>query len=92
MADNGNNGGSHNIGWFLGGLGAGLALGLTIGILFAPRPGFETRRMLRERFDESAENLLDRLDAFMTAARKKLESIAKRLGADKETPEGSEPA
>ena len=92
MANNGNDGGSHSIGWFLGGLGAGLALGLTIGILFAPRSGVETRRILREHLDESAENFLDRLDAFMAAARKKLDHIVKRLGVDQESPEGSEPA
>jgi gas vesicle protein len=92
IANNGNGGGGHNVGWFLGGLGAGLALGITIGILFAPRPGFETRRILRERFDESAENLLDRLDVFMTATKKRLEGLAKRLGMEKESSEESEPA
>ncbi|MHA2620374.1 MAG: YtxH domain-containing protein [bacterium JZ-2024 1] len=89
MANNENGGGGHNVGWFLGGLGAGLALGITIGILFAPRPGYETRRILRERLDDSAENLLDRLDAFVTAAKKKLEGIAQRLGMEKEGGEES---
>lgn len=92
MSNGGNGSGAHNVGWFLGGLGAGLALGITMGILFAPRPGFETRRILRERFDESAENLLESLDSFISAAKKKLESIAKRFGAEEGQPEEAEPA
>ena len=39
----------------LGGLGIGIIIGLTIGLLYAPREGRETREMLRERAEEVRE-------------------------------------
>ena len=42
--------------WFA----AGLAAGSAIGILFAPQPGEETRRKLRDLADEGRNTLADR--------------------------------
>lgn len=35
------------------------ALGLAIGVLIAPRPGVETRRMLGERFTKLMDSLIE---------------------------------
>jgi gas vesicle protein len=42
---------SSSFGWFL----AGLGLGAVVGVLYAPRPGSETREALRARADEGRE-------------------------------------
>jgi gas vesicle protein len=42
---------SNSFGWFL----AGLGLGAVVGILYAPRPGNETREVLRERAEEGRD-------------------------------------
>ena len=41
----------------LGALVTGGALGAALGILFAPRKGSETRKILREKLDELAKKL-----------------------------------
>jgi gas vesicle protein len=42
--------------WFL----AGLGLGAVVGVLYAPRPGRETRQAILDAADESREYLTDR--------------------------------
>jgi gas vesicle protein len=46
----------NSFGWFL----AGLGLGAAVGILYAPRPGSETREVLRSRAEEGKEYVRDR--------------------------------
>ena len=47
---------SNSFGWFL----AGLGLGAVVGVLYAPRPGSETREALRARADEGREYMKNR--------------------------------
>ncbi len=35
------------------------AVGVAVGVLFAPRPGIETRRMLSERFSRALSGILE---------------------------------
>lgn len=35
------------------------AIGVAVGMLFAPRPGAETRRMLAERFNAALDSILE---------------------------------
>ena len=42
--------------WFL----AGLGLGAVVGVLFAPKPGKDTRDELRQRADEGREYVMSR--------------------------------
>jgi gas vesicle protein len=44
--------------WFLAGLGVGAA----VGILYAPRPGSETRDAIRSKADESREYMRERAE------------------------------
>ena len=41
----------NSLGWFL----AGLGLGAAVGILYAPRPGDETREVIRAKAEESRD-------------------------------------
>jgi gas vesicle protein len=45
-----------NVVWFL----AGAAIGATLGILFAPKSGEETRELIARRASESGRDLADR--------------------------------
>lgn len=47
---------NNNIGWFL----AGLGLGAVVGILYAPKPGSETRQSLLDSAGEGREFVLAR--------------------------------
>ena len=68
---------NRNNGALLGvGLFAGLALGLTIGLLYAPRPGRETRAMIKERAmdikdraGDMAEDMKERAGSMMNMAK-----------------------
>ena|SRR6266850_982718 len=46
----------NSFGWFL----AGLGFGALVGIMFAPRPGSETREALRSKAEEGREVLRNR--------------------------------
>ena len=46
----------------------GLGLGVGIGLLFAPRAGNETRQIIREKADESADYLKKQADELRTNA------------------------
>jgi gas vesicle protein len=52
MADRDGN----SFGWFL----AGLGLGAVVGILYAPRPGDETREVIRAKAEESRDYVTTR--------------------------------
>ena len=47
---------SNSFGWFL----AGLGLGALVGVLYAPRPGSETRDVLRARAEEGRDYMRSR--------------------------------
>ncbi len=71
---------NRNSGSLLGiGLAAGLALGLTIGLLYAPRPGRETRAMIKDRAmdikdkaGDMAEDIRERAGSMMHSAKERL--------------------
>jgi gas vesicle protein len=65
----GDNSGS-NLGFFLVGLGVGAVLGL----LFAPKPGKETRRYIGQKADEGKENLTKK----SREARRQAEDLVER--------------
>ncbi len=46
----------NSLGWFL----AGLGLGAVVGILYAPRPGTETREAIRARAEEGRDYMKTR--------------------------------
>lgn len=58
----------------LGSFGAGLALGLLLGagatLLFAPRPGEETRALIGERMHRLGDDVADRWDDLQDALRR----------------------
>jgi gas vesicle protein len=47
---------------FLIGLILGVAMGAAVGLLVAPQPGSETRRVLRERVRRAGEEMEDDLE------------------------------
>jgi gas vesicle protein len=71
---------NRNSGAMMGvGLAAGLALGLAIGLLYAPRPGKETRAILKERAmevkdkaGEMAEDMKERAGSMMQMAKERM--------------------
>jgi gas vesicle protein len=46
----------------------GMGIGVAVGILFAPKPGEETRRFLREKADEGKDYLKKRGDDLIDSA------------------------
>ena len=73
---------NRNSGAMMGvGLVAGMALGLAIGMLYAPRPGKETRTMLKERAmeikektGEMAEDLKERAGSMMQMTKERMQA------------------
>ena len=54
----------------------GVAIGVGIGILFAPKSGEETRRELKEKFDELYEKIKDiKIEDVRLAITKKIQEI-----------------
>ena len=63
------------------GAGIGTVLGVTAGILFAPKSGKETRQIIADRTGESARNLKDRA----AATREKISESARQTGSKVQT-------
>lgn len=62
----------------LKGFGLGLLIGVVLGILFAPRPGRESRAILRDKIDYIKDRAID----FMEEAGERSTEMVKR-GAEK---------
>ena len=56
---------------------AGVAVGATLGILFAPARGSSTRRKIARKSDEYAEGLEDRFNEFVGGITDKFHSVKK---------------
>ena len=54
---------------------AGVAVGATLGILFAPSRGSSTRRKILRKSDEYADDLGEKFNEFADSIRKEFESI-----------------
>lgn len=82
-----------NLGKVLLGITAGVAVGVTLGVLFAPHKGSKTRRKIVERQNELTDDLENRIDEFISLLTKKYESIKERATHISETwiskPEGT---
>jgi gas vesicle protein len=48
---------------FLLGVAIGIGLGAAVGLLVAPQPGSETRRVIRERINKGADELDDEMES-----------------------------
>lgn len=64
-----------SIGKVLIGVMAGIAVGTTIGILYAPDKGSSTRRKISQRGNEYAEDLGNKFNAFVESINKKIEAV-----------------
>ncbi|WAC08133.1 MAG: YtxH domain-containing protein [Thermodesulfobacteriota bacterium] len=53
---------------------AGGLIGATLGLLFAPRPGVETREKIKERAEEAREKLRDAVETMRDKAEKLAET------------------
>ena len=54
---------------------AGVAIGATLGILFAPDKGTKTRSMISKKSDDYAEELEQQLNKFLESISSKLETV-----------------
>lgn len=57
------------------GLLAGVAIGATLGILFAPEKGIKTRSLISKKSDDYAEELEQQLTKFLENFSTKLETV-----------------
>lgn len=57
------------------GILAGVAVGATLGILFAPDKGSKTRRKISKKGDEYADGLGEKFNEFIDSVTKKFESV-----------------
>lgn len=58
------------------GLFAGMAAGLTVGVLFAPARGAVTRRRIAESAEDLAETSREKMDDLTRAARRKARNVS----------------
>ncbi len=68
MADNG-------LDKFVTGLLAGALIGTAIGMLMAPKPGSETRQIVRERAGEYLDTARERAGGYVGTARERVQNI-----------------
>ncbi len=59
------------------GLMAGVAIGATLGILFAPEKGEYTRKKISKKSDDYAQELEDKFSEFIESLSSKFESVKK---------------
>ena len=64
-----------NSGKVLLGVLAGVAVGATLGILFAPARGKSTRRKISRKSDEYADELKEKFNEFIGSITKKVENL-----------------
>ncbi len=72
-------------GWFLGGLGLGLLVGVTFGLLFAPKTGEELRRIIRENVEGGWDKIKEKLEAWLATAKEKTSEILHELESVEDT-------
>lgn len=65
----------------LGVFGAGIAVGATLGLLFAPKRGDELRHDLRDRIDDLRERLPENFDQARSQAKDTLESVKEEVSS-----------
>lgn len=64
------------------GLGVGLAIGATLGLLYAPEKGKETRRKISDGFDHYRDKVMDAFDTLKHKAGYKAEEIAEEIAEE----------
>ncbi len=76
-----------NIGSFMKGILLGGILGGMVALFAAPRPGTETRRLLRDKSEQmrektmqTIENAREQVDSVVTDTRQRADNIVQRLG------------
>lgn len=57
------------------GVVAGLAAGAVLGILFAPEKGSDTRRLIKRKSEDLADELKDKFDDFLETVSEKFEKV-----------------
>ena len=68
-----------------GGIGtfvAGAALGVGLGLLFAPKSGAETRKELKEKMDELLQKIKEKLDELVKTAKDKASPVVQKTVDD----------
>ena len=75
MADNG-------LDKFVTGVVFGAAIGAAIGLLLAPKPGSETRQLVRERAGEYIDVARERAGEYAGPMRERVSSLRRRSGQD----------
>lgn len=63
---------------------AGIAIGATLGILFAPDKGSETRRKISEKGEDFAEDLEAKLNDLLDSFKQKFEEAKKEFSEEAE--------
>jgi hypothetical protein len=63
----------------LGVFGAGIAVGASLGLLFAPKRGDELRDELRHRLDDLRDRMPEKIDQAKTRAQDTLESVREEV-------------